>query len=129
MIVLDTHAWIWWLSAPDRLSAPARTAISQAPSRGVSTVSVWELGTLVRRGRIELDRDVRTWVRSAFGRGDHSPIPPDAEMALAAADLITPDFPGDPADRLIYATARALGARLVTRDRPIRQFDPAGTIW
>ena len=83
MIVRDTHAWIWWLSAPERLSSAARTAISQTPSVGISTISVWELGTLLRRGRLEF----------------------------------------------IYATARALGAPLVTRDAAIRRFDAAGTIW
>ena len=129
MIVLDTHAWIWWLSAPERLSPAALSAISQAPSVGVSTISVWELGALVRRGRLELDRDLRTWVRSAFSRAEVSPIPPDAETALGAAELSTAAFPGDPADRFIYATARALGAPLVTRDAAIRRFDAACTIW
>jgi PIN domain nuclease of toxin-antitoxin system len=129
VIVLDTHAWIWWLASPERLSRAARTAIVEAPTVGVSTLSVWELGTLVRRGRIELDRDVSDWVRGAFNFGGLAPIPPDAQVALAAAELSVTEFPGDPADRFIYATAGSLSAPLVTRDTAIRKFDPDGTVW
>jgi PIN domain nuclease of toxin-antitoxin system len=129
VIVLDTHTWIWWLSSPERLSPAARKAVTDAPAVGVSTVSVWEVGTLVRLRRIELDRDVHDWVKGAFNFGGVSPVPPDTDIALAAAKLDSREFPGDPADRLIYATAQALRAPLVTRDSLIRRFDPAGTIW
>ena len=129
MIVLDTHAWLWWLSAPEKLSPPARLALRQSPAVGVSTLSVWEIGLLVQHGRIELDRDVRDWVRSAFNSSATAPLSPDPEVALAAAALSARDFPGDPADRFIYATARSLNAPLLTRDERIRRFDPEGTIW
>jgi PIN domain nuclease of toxin-antitoxin system len=129
VIVLDTHVWIWWLSSPERLSRPARDAIADSPAAGVCTLSVWELGTLVRRGRIELDRALPDWVKGAFNFGGITPIAPDARVALLAAGLSADDFPGDPADRFIYATAQALGTPLVTRDAAIRRFDPAGTVW
>ena len=66
MIVLDTHAWIWWRADPARLSAPGARAIAEADRIGVSSISVWELGMLVRRGRISLDRNVARWVRQAL---------------------------------------------------------------
>jgi PIN domain nuclease of toxin-antitoxin system len=52
VIVLDTHAWIWWRTDPARLSNTAEQAIAEADALGLSSISVWELGMLVRRGRI-----------------------------------------------------------------------------
>lgn len=128
MIVLDTHAWIWWRSDPRRLSANARQVIADADRLGLSSVSVWELGTLVRRGRISLDREVRHWVRQAVADPRVDVLPPDADVALAAA-LLDDAFPGDPADRVIYATARHLDAPLLSRDERIARFDPARLVW
>jgi PIN domain nuclease of toxin-antitoxin system len=128
VIVLDTHAWIWWRAEPGRLSAPGARAIAEADRIGVSSISVWELGMLVRRGRISLDRDVALWMRQALADSRIAVLAPDADVALAAA-LLDDDFPGDPADRLIYAAARQAGARLVTRDAGIARFDPARVLW
>jgi len=129
LIVLDTHAWLWWLDAPDRLSDAAREAIDSASLIGVSTLSAWEIATLTGRGRISLDRDVGLWVRQAFAHERVESLAPDPEVAVAAGLLDARRFPGDPADRLIYATAQAARARLVTRDAAIRDFDPDSTIW
>jgi PIN domain nuclease of toxin-antitoxin system len=87
---------------------------------------VWELGTLVRRGRISLDRDITTWV--ALGDPRIAVLAPEAEVALAAA-MLDDSFAGDPADRLIYATARRAGARLMSRDHRIARFDPGRVFW
>lgn len=129
MIVLDTHAWLWWLTAPEHLSEQARAAIDEAPSVGVSTMSAWELAMLAVRGRISLDRDIGLWVRQALAQARVEVLAPSAAIAVAAALLDSRSFPGDPVDRLIYATARATDARLVTRDRAIRAFDPVATLW
>jgi PIN domain nuclease of toxin-antitoxin system len=83
---------------------------------------------LVGRGRIRLDREIAAWVRHALVDRRLRVIPPDADVALAAA-LLGDDFPGDPADRLIYATARQAGCRLVTRDERIARFDAPRTVW
>jgi PIN domain nuclease of toxin-antitoxin system len=129
VIFLDTHVWLWWMAAPERLSDAARDAIAHAPSIGVSTLSAWELAMLTVRGRISLDRDVGTWVRQAFAQARVEPFAPSAEVAVAAGLIDGKRFPGDPVDRLIYSTARAAGAPLVTRDRAIRAFDAKWTIW
>ncbi len=84
---------------------------------------------LVSRGRISLDREVSLWVSQALAGPRIEPIPLSSEAAVAAGLLDAKSFPGDPADRLIYATARSLGATLVTRDEAIRAFDPAATLW
>jgi len=128
VIVLDTHAWIWWRADPRRLSTTATQAIAEADHIGLCSISVWELGTLVRRGRISLDRDVRHWVRQAVADPRVQVVPPDADVALAAA-LLDDAFPGDPADRLIYATARQTGVQLLSRDERIARFDPGRVVW
>jgi PIN domain nuclease of toxin-antitoxin system len=129
VIVLDTHAWIWWMDDPDRLSDAARATIEESPALGISTLSAWEFATLVRRGRISLDRDVRDWVRRGLNVGRIEAIAPGTDVALAAALLDQPAFPGDPADRFILATARSLNASLVTKDRRMRSFAPTETVW
>lgn len=129
MIVLDTHAWLWWLADPARLSPAARRAIDEAPQIGVSSVSAWEVAMLVARGRIALDRDVAAWVRQALAHARVREQPLSAEIALAAGLLDDRGFPGDPADRFIYATAEAARARLVTRDEAIRRFDARTPLW
>ncbi len=129
MIVLDTHAWLWWVAAPERLSPVARETLADAPALGVSTISAWELTMLARRGRITLDRDVRDWIRRALGDDRLEAIAPGADVAVAAALLDPEQFPGDPADRFIFATASALHAPLLTRDERMRAFAPEATLW
>lgn len=128
MIVLDTHAWLWWASAAERLSAPARAAIEQSAEVGVCTISCWELAMLEQRGRIALDRPVRAWVHQALAHDRVKALPLTPDDAIDAA-LLANVFPGDPADRVIYATARRLRWPLITRDDRLQAFDPAMTIW
>jgi PIN domain nuclease of toxin-antitoxin system len=126
VIVLDTHAWLWWLAAPSRLSRAAARAIGRADRIGVSAASVYELVNLVERRRLRLDSPVRVWVRDALGRAGVEPLTVDAEIALDAAQL---RFVGDPFDRIICATAVARDAQLVTRDERLREWDPDRTVW
>jgi PIN domain nuclease of toxin-antitoxin system len=129
LIVLDTHAWIWWVSEPDRLSAAARDAIDSIDAIGVATISSWEVAMLAEAGRIKLDRDVERWVSQALSDPRVQPLPLTSAVAVRAALLGRTGFHGDPADRIIYCTARAAGVELVTRDQALRAFDPRGTIW
>lgn len=129
MIVLDTHAWLWWVSEPGRLSPAARKAIDGADAIGVSTLSGWEVAMLVQKGRISLDRDVDVWVRQALAFDRITVLPPPADVTVAAALLDAQGFPRDFAGRFIYATARALRAPLVTARPAIRAFDDRLTVW
>lgn len=126
MIVLDTHAWVWSVDAPRRLPKAARQAIERADRIGVSTMSVFEFVQLVQRRRITLEIPLRAWVRDALARDRVEPLPLTADIALDAAQL---HFEASPADRIIYATARAAHAQLVTRDERLRAFDPELTVW
>jgi PIN domain nuclease of toxin-antitoxin system len=126
VIVLDTHAWLWWLAAPNKLSRKAVRAIHRADRIGVSAASVYELAQLVERRRLRLDVPIRSWVRDALNRIGVEPLTIDAGIALDAAQL---HLVGDPFDRIIYATAVARDARLVTRDQRLRSWDADRTIW
>lgn len=120
MILLDTHAILWWQAGGERLSAPARRAIASANVILVSPVSCWEIGLLAERGRIVLDRDPSVWVQDflASERVAVAELTPTA--AIAAARLPAGGFPGDPVDAYLYATARERDVPFVTKDERIR---------
>jgi PIN domain nuclease of toxin-antitoxin system len=129
VIVLDTHVWLWWTAEPTKLSLPAQDAIDHADRIGVATISCWEVAMLAETGRIELDRSVGAWIEQALADTRTQSLPLTSTVAVQAALLGREDFVGDPADRIVYATARDAGARLVTRDKSLRKFDHRGTIW
>jgi PIN domain nuclease of toxin-antitoxin system len=128
VIVIDTHVWLWWVSSPAKLSRAAHEAIDRADGIGVCTISCWEVAMLAARGRIRLDRDVHTWVRQALAHERAKPLPLSPQIAVDAG-LLGEDFPGDPSDRIIYATARATGSMLLTKDARLRGFDAHHTAW
>jgi PIN domain nuclease of toxin-antitoxin system len=127
MTVLDTHTWLWWVDGDPRLSPAARAAI-ESDEVVVSAISVWELATLARLGRLTLLPDIRTWVRRALAYRDIAAQTVTPEVALAAGSLLAP-FPGDPADRIIYATALTSEGRLVSADRRLARLDPDRVVW
>lgn len=129
MIVLDTHAWVWWVNQSRQLSEAAAAAIASADVVGVSAVSCWEVARLALEDRIELDRDPTEWIRRALALPAVTSVPLEALDGVEAARLDRDAFPRDPADRFIYATAKRRAAILVTRDRRLREFDPRGTLW
>jgi len=128
LIVLDTHAWIWWVADPARLSTAARKAIEKEGVRGICAISVWELAVLIQRGRLVLDRDVADWVRDALAVPGVEVLPLTPEIALAAGGPAF-DLHGDPADRMIAATTLAHRARLVTKDERLRAVQGLDTVW
>lgn len=131
MILLDTHAWVWWLSAPERVGSEARAGIEEAIAREaalVSSVSVWEVALLVTRGRLELDRPVRAWLAEAEAVAGFRFLPIDNRVA-AEAVLLGGGLHADPADRFIAATALLAGVPLATADEKLRGYAPLRTIW
>lgn len=113
-VLLDTHALLWWKAGSDRLSARAHDAISTAARRLISPISCWEVAMLVAKGRVSLDRSVRRWVDDLVAT-DVDVVALTPRLAAEAGSLT--DFHGDPADRLIYATAAAERLALVSKDR------------
>jgi PIN domain nuclease of toxin-antitoxin system len=126
LIVLDTHAWLWWETDRQKLSDAARRAVEAADGVGVCTVSVLELAAIEARGRGRLRLPLRRWVTEVLARDGVRSLPLTASVALDAAQL---GFVGDPFDRIIYATARAEDAQLVTRDERMHEFDPERAVW
>ena len=128
MILLDTHTLLWLRSDPGRLSNQARSLIA-ANDLAVSAISCWEIATLVRLERIELDRDVDAWIGRALSESPSiSVVDLTRDIAVKAGNL-DDTFPGDPADRIIFATASAQRCPLLTKDRRLRAFSPEQTVW
>ena len=129
MILLDTHALIWMSADPKRLSKKARDAIREArQSSGlaIATITLWELALLAERGRIHVAGTVESFVRETISRVIVRPITP--EIAALAVRLPA-NYPKDPADRLIGATAIVEGFALVTADECIQAAKIVDTIW
>lgn len=103
------------------LSAGARSAIARAGTIYVSPLSCWEVGRLAARGRLTLAEEPQSWVQTLFAHDRVELAPLSASAATAAASL-GDDFPGDPIDRLLYATAADFRLPFVTRDRAIRAY-------
>lgn len=126
MIVLDTSALLFWTLDPDRLSERAARTILEADSIVISSISIWEIGLKVKRGKLQIplsidryadrlqrlerleirDVDVLTWLQNLALRWEHR----------------------DPADRTVVATAQQLGCPLIASDREIASFYEK-TIW
>jgi PIN domain nuclease of toxin-antitoxin system len=125
LLLLDTHCWLWaQLGQTSRVSRQALSAIRKAESSGrllVSVISIWELGMLERGGRISLPMDVRTWVREAFTKPGLALTPLTPEIAIESSHL-PGNLHGDPADRILAATARVLGATLLSKDQRLIEY-------
>jgi PIN domain nuclease of toxin-antitoxin system len=131
VILLDTHALVWLVAEPARLSRAATNAIRRARSTGglaVASITLWELAILLVRGHVRghgtVDASIRQVVDAA--RVSVREITP---VIAALSTQFPDDFPRDPADRLIAATARAEGLTLVTRDERIRASALVRTVW
>ena len=131
MIVLDTHAWLWWISNPEKLGPAAASAIEQAVTQNgilLSSISTWEIALLVAKGRLTLSIDVHDWVRKTESLPFVRFMPVDNTIALRSVAL-PEKFHADPADRIITATALTTGLPLVTKDKKIRACSFVRTIW
>ena len=119
MILLDTHVLVWLDEGSSRLGKKALKEIDMALGKeelAVSAISFWEVAMLVRKGRIDVQGEVDVWRRELLDKGVRE-IPLHGGMAIRAGQL--QDFQGDPADRLIVATALETSASLVTADERI----------
>lgn len=131
MILLDTHVWLWWLGESPDLSETAASAIHESARRdgvAVSTISTWELALLVARDRIQLRIPVIEWVQTSESIAELSFLSPSNNIMLESVSL-PGTFHSDPADRMIVATARTHGLRLVTKDDKIRRYAHVETLW
>lgn len=132
MIVLDTHALIWWISDDARLASSAKTVIENTLTGSgqvmVSAISAWELALLVERGRVALAMELDEWLRAVESIEGVSFVPITAALAAQSVNL-PGEFHKDPADRMIVALARELNAQLVTADEKIQRYPHVRWAW
>lgn len=130
--ICDTHILLFWAHEPERLSSLSRQALENGRSQGelaIADITLWELALLHERGRLVLPADVAPdlYLRQLLAALRLQVLPITPEIALLSrSDLFQH---GDPADRLIGATALQLGARLITADAKLRTLPELNTLW
>jgi len=128
LIILDTHAWIWWVAEPGKLSARARHAIDAAEALGICAISCWEVAMLAAKRRLELDRDILLWIRQALALPRVTFLALTPEISVASA-LFLEESPADPADRMIAASALEHRSPIVTKDSRLRSVPRIEIVW
>lgn len=129
MVVLDTHALLWWALDPDRLSPAAAACLRDMDRDGgfASAISIWELGVKIQRGKLDLGIPIAEFAHRVETSAIVELLPVNTETWLRSLEL-TWDH-RDPADRVIVATALLQGVPLVTADQEIHRFSGATCIW
>lgn len=122
-LLLDTHTWLWWLLGQPELTTKERHALDGLAAAGtppgISAISLWEAQMLAAKGRLRIDAPLSHWLPTAAAAETVTVLPMDVAVVLAV-DALPGTFHGDPADRIIVATAKAHGLPLMTRDKKIR---------
>jgi len=129
-MLVDTHVVLWLALEPARITKRARTAMEQARRSGqglaISDITLLEITTLERKGRIRLSASLETFLSEVEARFVVLPI--TGRVCVRAAGLPA-SYPKDPADRVIGATALVAGVPLVTADDDIRRSKALRTVW
>jgi len=132
VIVLDTHALVWWVDGGERLSPAAAEAIEVEASHDgrilISVITAWEIAMLVQRDRLVLALDLDAWL-SAVESIDCVEFVPLAPRVAVQAARLPGEFHKDPADRFIVSLARERGAPLITADEKIQSYPHVRWIW
>jgi len=127
-VLLDTHVLVWLVEGNTKLRPVARSMIQKAADEGRATISAitpWEIALLVSKGRLQLGADVMQWIHAVLSKPGLQLVPLDPEIAVASTRLPF-EMHADPADRILVATARHLGATFVTADGALLEFSKQG---
>lgn len=124
MILLDTHAWVWWVNDGPDLTDRWRGIIEANTESGigVSVISCWEVAKLVQKGRLQLTIAVDQWLSSALAYPGVHLLELSPQIAVESTRL-PGVFHSDPADQIIVATARVHGLALLTADSRMRAYE------
>ncbi|MBI2604707.1 MAG: type II toxin-antitoxin system VapC family toxin [Deltaproteobacteria bacterium] len=129
--LLDTHTWIWWNTAPEKLSRGVRTAIEHPKKNDVlllSAISIWEVAKLIEKRRFRINIDTRLWVEQALDIPRLRIAELTPEIAVHSTELPRP-IHDDPADQIILATARIENAVVLSKDRLILDYPNVKAEW
>lgn len=129
MIVLDTHALLWWTLDPEKLSKKAAAICREIEQRGayLSSISIWELGVNMRNGKLDLGMSIGDYAEKLKRLGCLEIVPLDEWLLIRSLEL---DWDHrDPADRVIVATGLQLGLPLLTKDNVIGLSGQIQCIW
>lgn len=130
MILADTHVVLWLALEPDQLSSNALKALKEARESlggvAIADISLWEIASAVKRGKVELQSDLSGFLRSV--EEAYRVIPVTAEIAERGTQF-SRAYPRDPADKLIGATALVHGLQLITRDEVILASGEVPVVW
>ena len=126
LIVIDTHILVWVQLAPEKLSEAAIKAIAETNFLLVPSISLWEISMLVNHQRLKLPCPLINWLNTVCSKPKIKLQEITPEIAALSGAL---DMRGDPADRLITATAKAMNLPLITADHRIRNLSGLTTIW
>ena len=126
-LLLDTHAFLWWVFDDPKLSTAARELISDPGTEILfSVVSAWKIAIKARAGRLDLPADIRRFIVGQLRVNGFVTLPVDLDHALAVHGL--PDIHKDPFDRLLAAQAQTESLTLLTCDPHLRRY-PIETRW
>lgn len=131
MILLDTHAWIWWVSDQKKLSKKALEVVNSAMTENkifISTISSWEIAMLVKSQRLEISLPIAEWIRTCERLPFFRFIPLSNDICLQSVNL-PGKFHKDPADRLIVSTALKSNLKIVTKDKKIQNYSYVDSVW
>jgi len=131
VILLDTHALVMLALKPEGLSKAAARAIARAEAGGgiaIASITLWEIAQLIDSGRVLVHGSTEAFLKLILHRPRLFVLDLSPEIA-ALAFQFPPDFPNDPADRIIAATTRVHGLKLVTKDQRLQDSALLKTIW
>ena len=127
VIIIDTHVWIWAVNKNFRLGRSSRSFLESVDEIGVSAITPWEIALLARKDRLGFGVDIFHWIKRALSDPKVRLLPLDPLIAVESTRL--PAYPsGDPADRILIATAQYLNVPLMTADHVILAYGARGEV-
>jgi PIN domain nuclease of toxin-antitoxin system len=132
LIILDTHAFVWYIDNPKLLSKKALERILATVDNGlpvlVSSITIWELCILTLKERLKIEGGVESWLDNVLSLTEFEYVPVNNSIAIESA-FLPGNFHADPADRIIVATSRLHNATIITKDKKIRDYSHVDSLW